>query len=168
MKPSAAATAPPSDEYDEQAYYRQVRMRRRKLLYVFLLFASLAMLAIFLELFLLSLRKEIGIENLDRFGQAMIVALLATLVTYLWARRDSNAAAFFFLSVCVAIATFIDSPREVTAGRSLISSSGVTNPLPRPVVRARGTRSARPVRRHVQTSYLRPALPWAGIQGGQC
>lgn len=121
MKPSAAATAPPSDEYDEQAYYRQVRMRRRKLLYVFLLFASLAMLAIFLELFLLSLRKEIGIENLDRFGQAMIVALLATLVTYLWARRDSNAAAFFFLSVCVAIATFIDSPREVTAGRSLIS-----------------------------------------------
>ena len=34
-----------------------------------------------------------------------------------------------------------------SAGRWLIMISGVTNFLPRPRVRARGTRSARPVRR---------------------
>ena len=35
-----------------------------------------------------------------------------------------------------------------SAGRSLMRTSGVTNDLPLPRVRARGTRSARPVRRH--------------------
>ena len=39
-----------------------------------------------------------------------------------------------------------------SAGRSLIITSGVTNFLPRPRVRARGTRSARPVRRHAVSS----------------
>ena len=39
-----------------------------------------------------------------------------------------------------------------SAGRSLIMISGVTNFLPRPRVRARGTRSTRPVRRQAVSS----------------
>ena len=121
MEPAAAATAPPSDEYDEAAYQRQVQARRRKLLYAFLLSTSLAALAIFLLLFLLSLRTDMQIENLERFRNATIVILLTSLATYTWSRRDSTAAAFFFLLVCVVIAAFIDDPIQVTSGRSLIS-----------------------------------------------
>ena len=41
---------------------------------------------------------------------------------------------------------------SVSAGRSLIRISSVTNPLPRARLRALGTRSARPVRRHAVSS----------------
>ena len=47
----------------------------------------------------------------------------------------------------------------ISAGRSLISTSGVTKPFPPPPVRARGTRSARPVRRHAVSSRRRAPRP---------
>ena len=47
-----------------------------------------------------------------------------------------------------------------SAGRSLIMTSGLTNFLPRPRVRARGTRSARPVRRHAVSSRRSAPRPW--------
>jgi putative transposase len=47
-----------------------------------------------------------------------------------------------------------------SAGRWLIRISGVTNFLPRPRVRARGTRSARPVRRHAVSSRRSAPRPW--------
>ena len=47
-----------------------------------------------------------------------------------------------------------------SAGRSLIMISAVMNFLPRPRVRARGTRSARPVRRHATSSRLSAPRPW--------
>ena len=46
---------------------------------------------------------------------------------------------------------------SASAGRSLIMTSGVTNFLPRPCVRARGTRSARPVRRQAVSPAQRAA-----------
>ena len=46
---------------------------------------------------------------------------------------------------------------SASAGRSLIITSAVTNPLPRCRVRARGTRSARPVRRQATSSRLQRA-----------
>jgi hypothetical protein len=45
------------------------------------------------------------------------------------------------------------------AGRWLISSSGVTKCVPRPRLRARGTRSARPVRRHAVSSRRNAPRP---------
>ena len=47
-----------------------------------------------------------------------------------------------------------------SAGRWLIMTSSVTNPLPRPRARALGTRSVLPVRRHAVSSRLQrsPAL----------
>ena len=47
-----------------------------------------------------------------------------------------------------------------SAGRSLIMISGVTNFLPRPWVRARGTRSARPVRKQATSSRRSAPRPW--------
>jgi hypothetical protein len=47
-----------------------------------------------------------------------------------------------------------------SAGRWLISTSGVTNFLPRLCVRARGTRSARPVRKHAVSSRRSAPRPW--------
>jgi hypothetical protein len=47
-----------------------------------------------------------------------------------------------------------------SAARSLIMISGVTNFLPRPRVRALGTRSARPVRRHAVSSRRSAPRPW--------
>ena len=44
--------------------------------------------------------------------------------------------------------------------RSLIMISGPTNRLLRPRVRARGTRSARPVRRHALSSRRNAPRPW--------
>jgi predicted TIM-barrel fold metal-dependent hydrolase len=44
--------------------------------------------------------------------------------------------------------------------KRLIMISGVTNFLPRPRVRARGTRSARPVRRHAVSSRCSAPRPW--------
>ncbi len=49
---------------------------------------------------------------------------------------------------------------STSAGRSLIRTSGVTNDLPRPRVRARGTRNARPVRRHAVSSRFSAPRPW--------
>lgn len=47
-----------------------------------------------------------------------------------------------------------------SAGRSLIMSSGVMNFLPRALMRARGTRSARPVRKHALRSRRSAPRPW--------
>lgn len=121
MEPAAAMPVPPSDEYDELAYQRHARAQRRKLLYAFLVFTSLTGLVLLLELSLLSLRTDLRIENLERLGPATLAVVLASLVTHLWARRDPTAAAFFFLSVCVVIVTFIDDPVQVTSGRSMFS-----------------------------------------------
>ena len=49
---------------------------------------------------------------------------------------------------------------STSAGRSLIMTSGVTNFLPRPCVRARGTRRARPVRRQATSSGVSAPRPW--------
>lgn len=47
-----------------------------------------------------------------------------------------------------------------SAGRSLMKTFGVMNDLPRPRVRARGTRRARPVRRHGVSSRFKAPRPW--------
>ena len=49
---------------------------------------------------------------------------------------------------------------STSAGRALIRMSGPTNALPRPRRRARGTRSARPVRRHAVSSRRSAPRPW--------
>ena len=47
-----------------------------------------------------------------------------------------------------------------SAGRSVIMISAVTKCFPRPFARARGTRSARPVRRQATSSRLSAPRPW--------
>ena len=49
---------------------------------------------------------------------------------------------------------------SASAGRWLIMTSGVTNRLPRPRLRALGTRSARPVRRQAHNSRRSAPRPW--------
>ena len=48
---------------------------------------------------------------------------------------------------------------STSAGRSLMRTAGVTNDLPRPRVRDRGTRNARPVRRHAVNSHFSASGP---------
>jgi hypothetical protein len=59
-----------------------------------------------------------------------------------------------------AIADLDAARSSASAGRSLMRISGVINDLPRPQLRARGTRSARPVRRHAVSSRFSAPRPW--------
>ena len=49
---------------------------------------------------------------------------------------------------------------SASAGRWLTITSGATCDLPRPRLRARGTRSARPVRRQAVSSRRSAPRPW--------
>ena len=91
-----------------------------------------------------------------------VVSYLAKSEQPVWRQRSTN------VPIAELPSPMIRSPSQcpgtarssTSAGRALIRMSGPTNALPRPRRRARGTRSARPVRRHAVSSRRSAPRPW--------